>query len=244
MKTSPHSSKAANAFTLIELLVVVLIILILASLLFPAFSAVRESARKVSARNDEMMIVSSIKNYFVEYQKYPVDPAKSGTNDSYFSAGTPPSWTGATGQPVLIGTNDILFDVLRNNTGNTANATIVASLNPRGVIFMDVPGVKNPSQPISGVIPNTASGAKIGAWYDAWGSQYNVLMNSSYSNSIPNPYTDSPGGAPLSTTVIVWAFGKNGALGGGAPPANTSFSSEPGTSGNLKGSGDVASWSQ
>ncbi len=109
---SPHSAKAANAFTLIELLVVIAIIAILISLLFPAFSAVREQARKTAAHNDETQIVAAVKNYFVEYGKYPGPAVSTGNNDAYFgSAGTAP--TGAT----KIGNTDLLFDVLRNNTG-------------------------------------------------------------------------------------------------------------------------------
>jgi prepilin-type N-terminal cleavage/methylation domain-containing protein len=238
MKTSPQPTRAAKAFTLIELLVVILIIAILIGLLFPAFSAVRESARKVAAKNDETQIVNALKQYFSEYQKWPV--VTTGTTDSYFG-GSSSAPTGAT----VVGTNDLLFDVLRNNTGNTTNSATVVSLNPRGIVFLDVPSAKNPNQPISGVVPNTATSstaAKVGAWYDPWGSQYNVMVNTSYSQFLNNPYTDAPGGTTLGTTVIVWAFGKNGALGGGAAATTGNFASEPGTAGNFQGSGDVISW--
>ncbi len=96
------------------------------------------------------------------------------------------------------------------------------------------------------MVPNTAtssSTSKVGAWYDPWGSQYNVLIDSNYDTVLNNPYTDTPGGITLSTGVIVWAFGKNGALGGGCPGVHRQFfSSEPGTTKNLTGSGDVISW--
>src|ERR1039458_7970339 len=213
MKTSPHSPKAANAFTLIELLVVILIIAILIGLLFPAFQEVRESARKVAAHNDETQILTAVRAYLNEYGKYPVLPATSGTSDTYFG----PATSAPTGS-VLGGTNDVLFDVLRNNTANATNSTTIATLNPRGIPFLDVPSVKNSSLPVSGVVPTTASStttSKVGAWYDSWGSQYNILINTSYSNYLNNPYTDNPGGTTLSTPVIVWAYGKNGALGGG-----------------------------
>lgn len=238
MKPSPHSTKAANAFTLIELLVVIAIIAILISLLFPAFAAVREQARKVAAHNDETQIVAAVKAYYVEYGKYPVSSTSSTATDTYFgNSSTPP--TGSTGY-----TNDVLFDVLRNNTASTANSSTVATLNPRGISFLDVPTVHSNGQPVSGVVPNTATSSttsKVGAWYDPWGSQYNVLIDSNYDTILNNPYTDSPGGITLSTGVIVWAFGKNGALGGGAP-ATGSFSSESGTANTFKGSGDVISW--
>src|ERR1700677_72257 len=211
MKLSPQPTKAANAFTLIELLVVIAIIAILIGLLFPAFTAVREQSRKVVAHNDETQIQTAIKAYFVEYQKYPVLTA-SVSNDAYFGAATAAP-TGST----VIGTNDVLFDVLRNNTANTTNSTTVGTLNPRGIVFLDVPYTKNPTAPSSGIVPNTSTGtAPKGAWYDPWGSQYNILMDANYDNTLANPYTDTPGGTPLTTGVIVWSYGKNGALGGGA----------------------------
>ena len=240
MKISPQPKKPFKAFTLIELLVVILIIAILIGLLFPAFSAVRESARKTQARNDMTQIIAAIKSYQVEYQKFPV--IISGTQDAYFGQeSTAPN--GST----IVGTNDVLFDVLRYNTANAANSTTITTLNPRGVPFLDAKIVSNASQPAGGVVPNTATSStasKVGAWYDPWGSEYNVLINTSFSNFLNNPYTDTPGGSTIGTSVLVYAYGKNGALGGGAPAASagTSFAAEPGTAGVAKGSGDVLSW--
>lgn len=240
MKISPQHSWLAKAFTLIELLVVILIIAILIGLLFPAFSAVREQARKVQAHNDATQILAAINAYKSEYQKFPV--ITTGTMDSYFGQET----TAPTGS-TIIGTNDVLIDVLRYNTGNAANSSTVGTLNPRGVPFLDVKGVTNPNQPVGGVVPNTSTSttsSKVGAWYDSWGSQYNVLINTSYSNFLTNPYTDAPGGTTIGTSVLVYAYGKNGAIGGGPAAANASgnFSSEAGSAGVFKGSGDVISW--
>ncbi len=229
----------ATAFTLIELLVVILIIAILIGLLFPAFSQVRENAKKVSAHNDITQIVSAIKNYQVEYQKFPV--ITSGTQDTYLGNDSAP--TGA--NKPSPGTNDVLFDVLRYNTGNATNSAAIATLNPRGVPFLDVPMVHNSSQPISGIVPNTAessSASVVGAWYDPWGGQYNILLNTSYSNYLTNPYTDAPGGTTIGTTVLVYSYGKNGAIGGGPAPQGSNFTADSGSAGAYKGSDDVLSW--
>lgn len=248
MKTSPHSARTAKAFTLIELLVVIFIIAILISLLFPAFSYVKEYTRKVQATNDESQIVAAVNYYFTEYQKYPVLTTVSGSSDVFFSGGTTaPTWNygpgGATGsQPIAAGTNDVLMDVLTNNTGNATNSATVASLNPRGQTFLNVKFVSNTNQPIGGVVPDSASSSStsvVGAWYDPWGSQYNVLVNSSYSKILPVPYSDLP--APVNNGVIVWAFGRNGALGGGQA-VSSNFSFESGSSGVFTGAGDVKSW--
>src|SRR5438309_11933434 len=61
-----------HAFTLIELLVVIAIIIILAGLLFPAFSGVQEQARRTQAKNDLTQIVTAVNAYYTEYGKYPL----------------------------------------------------------------------------------------------------------------------------------------------------------------------------
>ncbi len=65
-------------FTLIELLVVIAIIAVLAGMLFPAMGGVRNAARKTSAKNDVVQIVNAVRNYYVEYGKY---PTSNGTTE-------------------------------------------------------------------------------------------------------------------------------------------------------------------
>ena len=68
----PQRPHHANAFTLIELLVVIAIIAILIGLLFPAFSAVQNQAKKTQAKNDLTQIVNAVNAYYTEYGKYPI----------------------------------------------------------------------------------------------------------------------------------------------------------------------------
>src|SRR6476646_4188508 len=65
----PHH---ANAFTLIELLVVIAIIAILVGLLFPAFKAVQNQAKRTQAKNDLTQIVNAVNAFYTEYGKYPL----------------------------------------------------------------------------------------------------------------------------------------------------------------------------
>jgi prepilin-type N-terminal cleavage/methylation domain-containing protein len=211
-----------RGFTFIELLVVMILVAILASMAYPAFSSVMERARKTQAKNDLTQIVTAVNAYYTEYGKYPT--VSSGA-DVTFTGTTPGTSSGSS--------NAALIDVLRNNpTG--PNSTTVTSLNPRGIVFIQPPtsSVSNPAK--SGI-------DSAGVWYDPWGSPYNVKIDCDYDNQLAtNPYSDAPGGQPVYIGVITWAFGKNGALGGGAPA--TGFNSEPGTAGNFSGSGDVISW--
>jgi prepilin-type N-terminal cleavage/methylation domain-containing protein len=212
---------AAKGFTLIELLTVIAIIAILMGLLFPAFSMVREKARQTQAKNDVSNIITAVKAYYTEYGKYPL--VSSGT-DTYFGGDVAPAnSSGYTGTTVASGT------------------TNVSALNPRQIVFMEIPAVKNTSSPAQGVVPNGSTGA--GSFYDPWGSQYNIIIDGNYDNTLTNPYSDTspPGGTPLNTGVIAYAYGKNGNLGGGAA-SKAGFSSESGSAKQYKNSGDIISW--
>jgi prepilin-type N-terminal cleavage/methylation domain-containing protein len=218
-----HSDE--QAFTLIELFTVMAVVAILFGIAFPAYISVMERARKTQAKNDLAQIVTAVNAYYTEYGKYPT--VSSGA-DVTFTGTTPGTSSGSS--------NAALIDVLRNNpTG--PNSPTVTSLNPRGIIFIQPP-TSNVSNPAKSGIDSA------GVWYDPWGSPYNVMIDCNYDNSLTNPYVSDPsppGGTPLYIGVITWAFGKNGALGGG-PPATGFSSSEPGTAGNFSGSGDVISW--
>ncbi|HEV8618682.1 MAG TPA: prepilin-type N-terminal cleavage/methylation domain-containing protein, partial [Candidatus Udaeobacter sp.] len=82
-------SKHERAFTLIELLVVIAIIIILAGLLFPAFQAVQNQAKRTQAKNDLTQIVTAVNAYYTEYGKYPL--AAGVTTDTTFGPGGSPA---------------------------------------------------------------------------------------------------------------------------------------------------------
>lgn len=212
-QTAPSGSRG---FTLVELLVVIAIIAVLVGLLIPVIAAVHEHVRKVQAANDEKQIVLAVTNYFSEYGKYPVDPAAKP------------------GDPVYSTDNNAILDVLRNVTGGT----IGNKMNARGISYLNAKAASNQNAPMDGLQLST------GVWFDPWGSPYNIAVDGNYDSQLNSPtplrnfYSDA---GPLQLGVIVWTFGKNGQLGGG-PPANSSFSNEPGTPGKFAGSGDVRSW--
>ena len=239
----PPARSTTAAFTLIELLVVISIIVILMGLAFPVFQSVQNSARKTQAKNDLVQMVTAVNAFYTEYGKYPVNVSDS-TKDAYFGTVNETAPTGS----ISYTNNDVLIDVLRNNTTSVANGTagtnVVGTLNPRGVAYLDVRAVASNAKPVSGVIPNGATGftapLAIGVWYDPWGSPYKILIDTTYDNNLTNPYTDTPGGTMLTTGVVSWSWGMNGKLGGGA--AASGFTKESGSANNFTGSGDVISW--
>ena len=193
------NSRRPAAFTLIELLVVIAIIAILIGLLFPAFQAVQNQARRTQAKNDLTQIVTAVNAYYTEYGKYPLVAAD---NTIYGPAATP---------------NNGLFYTLRA-VALGANAGDVA--NPRKIVFINPPDVKDPANPRSGI--GTAA-ANVGQYFDPWGTPYNVEIDGGYDNTVANPYTANAGASPLQIGVIAWSLGKDGsgAIAAGSGDKNT-----------------------
>src|SRR6266511_1041479 len=171
-------SKHERAFTLIELLVVIAIIAILIGLLFPAFQAVQNQAKRTQAKNDLTQIVTAVNAYYTEYGKYPL--AAGTTTDTTFGSGGSPA------------TNETLFNSLR---GGSLDPT----LNPRQIAFISPPDVKDPANPRSGI--GTAA-ATIGQYFDPWGTKYVIRIDGEYNNSLSNPYSSNAGNTTLQIGVI------------------------------------------
>jgi prepilin-type N-terminal cleavage/methylation domain-containing protein len=217
---------STSAFTLIEMIVVMLIIATLTALFMGAASSVFDRARRTQAKNDVIQIATAVNAFYTEYGRYPVtvtDPTK----DAFFGTGSTPAGSNA------YGTNVVLLNVLRNITTDP-NAV---ALNPRQIVFLSPGGAKNTVPPRGGIA--TADNC----YYDPWGSQYAIVIDTNYDNTITNPYSDSDGSAgttPLHFGAVAYSYGKNGALGGGS--ASSPYTSEGGSAGVFKGSSDILSW--
>src|SRR6266576_817125 len=211
MQKSPGQS---SAFTLIELLVVIAIIAILIGLLFPAFRAVQDQAKRTQAKNDLTQIVNAVNAYYTDYGRYPI----AGITETTFGPGGSPA------------TNETLFTELRGCTGNTGSCPAAATLNTRQIVFISPPDVKNSASPRSGI--GTAAGNK-GQYFDSWGTNYVIRIDGDYNNQVANPYaTDTGAGAgTLNQGVIAWSAGSDG-KSPGYNGGTTTFSA----------SDDVISW--
>jgi prepilin-type N-terminal cleavage/methylation domain-containing protein len=204
------NSRYRGAFTLIELLVVIAIIAILIGMLFPAYRAVQNQARQTQAKNDLTQIVAAVNAYYTEYGKYPV-----ATNDNPITGTTAPS-------------NADLFYALR---AVALGANAGDANNPRKIVFISPPDVKDPNSPRSGI--GTAA-ANIGQYFDPWGTPYVIKIDGNYDNQLANPYSLNAGAAPLNIGVIAWSFGKDlqsGSVPGPAADKNTGTNDD-----------DVISW--
>jgi prepilin-type N-terminal cleavage/methylation domain-containing protein len=208
--------KDKHAFTLIELLVVIAIIAILIGLLFPAFKAVQNQARQTQAKNDLTQIVNAVNAFYTEYGKYPLPGAPTVNPPNYYTYGPGGDQS----------TNPTLFTELRGCTAATGSCPAAATINTRQIVFISPPDVKNAASPRSGIGTTTGTGQ----YFDPWGTNYVIRIDSDYNNQVANPYTANAGATPnLQIGVIAWSLGQDGA--GGSGDKNSSTASD-----------DVISW--
>ena len=117
-----------------------------------------------------------------------------------------------------LATND---NTITNNAAlmNVLRATDTTN-NPRQIVFISPPYVKNTAAPRSGIGSDSQ-------YYDPWGTPYRLIINGTYDNQIPNPYTADTGAGPgtLNIGAIAWSLGADTTQG-------TNFSA----------SDDVISW--
>src|SRR5260370_21976788 len=157
-----------DAFTLIELLVVITIIAILLGLLFPTFRGVQDQAKRTQAKNDVTQIVTAVHAFYTEYGKYPL----STSSDTTFGPGGSPT------------TNETLLSELRGLSATT--------LNPRQIVFISPPDVKDATNPRSGI---GTSAANAGQYFDPWGKNYGIRIDGDYDIEVATPYSANPGSA-------------------------------------------------
>ena len=163
MKTS-RLLPSRSGFTLIELLVVISIIAVLAGLTFSGVSGAMLSARRAQARNDMSQIANAVQLYYTEYGKYPIT---SGTTDLSFGTAAWP--------------NDYIISVLRNKTSPNVTQTILDTLNPRQIQFLQPKVITTlaATDVVKGAV-NSLSGK----FFDPWGTQYAVFIDADYAGDI------------------------------------------------------------
>jgi prepilin-type N-terminal cleavage/methylation domain-containing protein len=168
MRTPP---RPRSGFTLIELLTVIAIIAILMALLFPAISPTKLNALKAKAAGDIRNLVTAVTAYHADYGVYPIDPALGQRDIEYGAPGTSLH-------------NQEIINVLRAdpNTADTLSTSgaLPNTLNTRGTQYLDVPLVKDSTDPKSGLGTGHETNGittKSGEWYDPFGQPYIVDIN-------------------------------------------------------------------
>jgi prepilin-type N-terminal cleavage/methylation domain-containing protein len=178
------SSQKEHGFTLIELLTVIAIIAILMGLLFSAMGGVRDAGNKTKAKNDVTQIVTAVKAYYTEYGKYPCTTPNAGADANDYQTDSDSDRTE-------------LFSVLMGRNTN--------DLNPRLILFMEIPPVKKDSAGVE-ILKGGADANSI--FYDPWGGKYTVRMDTNYNNTLLDPYANT-----ITVGTIAWSLGKDKKLG-------------------------------
>jgi type II secretory pathway pseudopilin PulG len=137
---------------------------------------VQDQAKRTQAKNDLTQIVTAVNAFYTEYGTYPL-----AADDTIYS-GT---------------SNAMLLDELR--------AIPPATQNPRKIVFISPPDVKDPSSPRSGI--GTTTG--VGQFFDPWGTAYFIEIDGNYDGQIANPYLTNAGSVQLRSGAIAWSFGKD-----------------------------------
>jgi len=230
-----HPSRKRSGFTLIELLTVIAIIAILMGLLLPAMNAAKNAAKKSQAKSDLTQFVTAVKSFYTDYGVYPMDPAIGLKDEEYGAQG------GTYHNQEIV--NVLRADTLATDTLSVSGSTPI-SVNTREVVYLDVPLVKDSSNPKSGLGTGKESNGittKAGEWYDPFGEPYIIDIDGNYDGYVqPNPskltgyqdlnYVTWNGQPAVQTGVIAGSFGGDHVQGTNANPNH------------FGGSDDVLSW--
>lgn len=188
--------KRYSNFTLVELLVVIGIIVLLAGLLLPVVINAQQKGRITQAKADMASILAALKGVENTYNRM-IDPTAAPFDSGVTSITGGIRFGGASSTGSSYDTYDN-FIILLTDPKNVTTANL--NINKRRIKFLD-PKPKYDSSASAEVAEN-----KKQLWIDPWGNQYVILINTDFSDTIPNP----SGTGNLSAKAVAYSLGPNG----------------------------------
>ena len=178
-RPNPMKNNTERGFTLIELLVVIAIIGIIAGMLLPALSKVKEKAKVAQAKIEMQAIVSAINGYYSQHNAMPFPFAGVRTNDFTLGDGiiAPYGTDGPTPDAPFnaVKDNSPLIAILINRGQTTALKNVVARRNPQQTVFLNARLTQDPKA--AGIGPD-------GIYRDPWGTPYFISLDLNNDNRV------------------------------------------------------------
>ncbi|MCX7008594.1 MAG: prepilin-type N-terminal cleavage/methylation domain-containing protein [Kiritimatiellaeota bacterium] len=184
-----------RGFTLIELLVVIVIVMLMASLLFPAIISIIKKGEIALARSEVMAIDAAMHNYLLKYGHFPNQTLAGTQATPYHCYGS--KETNVVLQPGEAREYRALFNTLIGTPGTRFEDNPTVNPNPHNVVFLQVPNRSGGGTNRTLGINNSALQ---GDFCDPWGCRYQVMASWNMDNRV----NGTAYGNVIGRNVAVW----------------------------------------